>query len=268
MNSDSGDKTGQVAIAYLRVSTETQLDGFGLDGQETAVREFCQEKGHTLQHIFAERGVSGQNDLENRVALVQLNEYAQQNGVTTIVIPTLSRLARDLMVQERILSDWQSRGWTVLSTKEPDLNGNDPTRKFIRQVLGAVNEYDRAMIIARLKAGRISKASLGGHAVGAVPLGYKIDNSGSKPVRIVDDDEAEIVRTIHRLREQRWSYQAIADQLNESGVPPRKSDLWGKTSVRAIYVNPKYRGIVQYVQDGEILATSVNEHLRLIDNHD
>jgi DNA invertase Pin-like site-specific DNA recombinase len=44
---------------------------------------------------------------------------------------------------------------------------DDPSRKLIRQILGAVSEYERAMIPLRLRSGRHRKAKHGGFAYGA-----------------------------------------------------------------------------------------------------
>lgn len=257
--------------AYIRVSTEGQIDGYGLDAQEASIRDFCAKNGHTIaampnggEAIFREEGVSGKNELDDRIALVELNDFCESIGITSIVIPELSRLARDLMVQESILRDWEKRGWSVLSVKEPDLAGNDPTRRFIRQVLGAVNEYDRSMIIARMRAGRIAKARTGQHASGAIPLGYTSYDANGKRQRRVDEASASVVKRIFALRAEGLSLQAIADVLNAEGVTPPRAERWWKTTVGSMLRNPAYHGVVSYHEDGQTLAEAYNEKLRLI----
>jgi DNA invertase Pin-like site-specific DNA recombinase len=68
----------------------------------------------------------------NRPAWVEMIGRILADGVRTVVIEKLDRLARDLMVQEHIIRDLQERGITLISAAEPDLCSNDPTRKLLR----------------------------------------------------------------------------------------------------------------------------------------
>lgn len=54
------------------------------------------------------------------------------NGVRTVVIEKLDRLAPDLMVQEATIADLQKHGFTLVSVAEPDLMANDPSRILMR----------------------------------------------------------------------------------------------------------------------------------------
>ncbi|HLU72415.1 MAG TPA: recombinase family protein, partial [Nonomuraea sp.] len=44
---------------YIRVSTGSQLDGFGLEDQERIVRRWTREHGHRLVKLFVEKAQSG-----------------------------------------------------------------------------------------------------------------------------------------------------------------------------------------------------------------
>jgi DNA invertase Pin-like site-specific DNA recombinase len=43
---------------YIRVSTGSQLDGFGLEDQERIVRRWAREHGHRLVKLFVEKALS------------------------------------------------------------------------------------------------------------------------------------------------------------------------------------------------------------------
>jgi DNA invertase Pin-like site-specific DNA recombinase len=47
--------------------------------------------------------------------------------VKVVLIETLHRLARDLMVQESILADFKRHGFEIISVSEPDLCSDDPS---------------------------------------------------------------------------------------------------------------------------------------------
>jgi DNA invertase Pin-like site-specific DNA recombinase len=77
-----------------------------------------------------------------------------------VVVYRLDRLARDLIVQETLLAEVWRMGREVFSTSAAEQgyladDPHAPSRKLIRQVLGAVNEYERSMISHyRLAAGK------------------------------------------------------------------------------------------------------------------
>jgi hypothetical protein len=69
------------------------------------------------------------------------------------------RLAGDLVLQEQLLAEvWRSGELLSTAGGEAHLH-DDPSRRLIRQVLGAVSEYERAMIALRYHASEDRSAS-------------------------------------------------------------------------------------------------------------
>jgi len=101
---------------------------------------------------FCER--PGASDLDNRPALAELLEERASNGVRVILIERLERLERDVLVQEGILAETRKRGFELVSALEPDLFQDDDTRILLRQILGSIARYDKAMIAAKLRSVR------------------------------------------------------------------------------------------------------------------
>jgi DNA invertase Pin-like site-specific DNA recombinase len=95
-------------------------------------------------------GISGTSELHGRKALLELLAK-QANGAQIVLIEKLDRLARDLMVQENLIADIQKRGFRLISVAEPDLLENDLTCKLIRQIIGAISEYVKQMIVLKLR---------------------------------------------------------------------------------------------------------------------
>ncbi len=79
-----------------------------------------------------------------------------------IVIEGLSRLARNLYVQEAILRDLQANGVELISVQEPDLGKRDPARERFRQIMGEFAEYKKQMIVLKLRAARERKRAATG----------------------------------------------------------------------------------------------------------
>lgn len=258
------------AVAYLRVSTESQLDKFGLLAQEEAIRTFAEQNNIEIVKSFKEEAVSGSTEVDGRIALVECLDFMAENeGVETCVIYELGRLARDLMIQETIILQFRENGYELLSCLEPDLMENDPMRKAFRQFRGIMNEFERAMITMRLKGGIVQKAKQGGHATGRVPLGYKsVLVDGKKTLEKVDD-EVEIVKLVFKLRDDSLSIQKIVDYLNGRGYKPKnwteeKPTKFHKSTVHKILNNQKYIGTVTLHQNGKLVSTAQNDALRVL----
>ncbi len=214
------------AVGYIRVSTDNQLDGLGLDIQEAAIRELSAVRGWELVDIFRDEGVSGSEDIIGRQGLANAIAALEADDVSVLVVPKLDRLARDLIVQESILRDVWRMGCEVVPCVEgeqfacrPD-SPTDPSRKLIRQVLGAVAEYERAMIKARLVAGRRRKIAEVGYAGGPEPYGWS------------DPDEQRVIELVRVWRwEDEMTWSQIAAHLNGTDRRQRNGEPWTAQSL-------------------------------------
>ena len=84
----------------------------------------------------------------------------------TIIVETTNRFARDLIVQETGFRRLQADGITLIAPDKPDSFVDDtPTATLVRQILGAVAEFDKAMTVAKLKGARDRKRRLTGGKV-------------------------------------------------------------------------------------------------------
>src|SRR6185437_6147688 len=142
------------AFAYLRVSGKGQLDGDGFERQALAIAEYARTHSIHIAATFEEQGVSGTTELDDRPALQAMLGALQSGEANLVIIERLDRWARDLMVQETILSDLMKQGFKVVSVCEPDLCCTDPSRVLIRQIFGAIAQYDRAMTVLKLRGAR------------------------------------------------------------------------------------------------------------------
>jgi DNA invertase Pin-like site-specific DNA recombinase len=196
------------AYAYLRVSGKGQVEGDGFPRQLEAVTRHAAAHGIKIEETFQEKGVSGTLDGMERPGWVEMIAKILANGVRTILIEKLDRLARDLMIQEHILSDLQRQGITLISVAEPDLCSNDPSRVLMRQIMGAIAQYEKTMIVAKLRAARQRARVKNGRCEGAKPY-------GSLP------GEAVVLARIKEMRRGKATYREIASTLNAEAVSPR-----------------------------------------------
>jgi DNA invertase Pin-like site-specific DNA recombinase len=209
------------AFAYLRVSGRGQLDGDGFDRQTLACEKYAAANEFVIAEFFREKAVSGTKELDDRPALAELMAALEENGIKTVIIEKLDRLARDLMVQEAILADLRKHGFTLISAMEPDLCSDDPSRKLLRQIMGAIAEYDRAMTVLKLRGARQRKKAKHGKGEGRHAFGEKLKE----------------VITLEQIREWRAAgstAKRIAEDLNACGYKSRSGKPWLGTTVSKI----------------------------------
>lgn len=209
------------AYAYLRVSSAGQVDGDGFPRQRAAIEAYARAHNMRIVRFFQEEGVSGTKDLENRPALQEMMLALLSNGVRTVLVEKLDRLARDLMVQEAIVGDMRKRGFELISVAEPDLCSDDPSRKLVRQIFGAIAEYDRCMIVLKLRGARQRMRARTGRCEGRKPYGAR-------------EGEQEVINRIVELRKNGLNYSNIADKLNALGVRARNGGVWYPANVSRV----------------------------------
>jgi DNA invertase Pin-like site-specific DNA recombinase len=197
-------------FGYCRVSSIGQAaeDRDGLIRQRTAIIKYAESHDLTIKQFFEDK-LTGKTDMENRPQLQEMLSALLANGVKTVIVERLDRLARDLMVQEKIIGDFQQKKFELVSTEEPDLCSKDPSRVFMRQVLGAVAQFERAMIFAKTQAAKQRKAASDPTwTQGRKPYGHR-------------PGEQEIISRVMELHGQKIRASVIARTLNAEGRKTR-----------------------------------------------
>jgi DNA invertase Pin-like site-specific DNA recombinase len=210
------------------VSGKAQVDGDGLRRQRDAIRRFATANGFELGDEFCDAGVSGTKDLAARPGLAALLDRVESNGVKVVLVERADRLARDLMVNEVIVDQLSRAGARVLTADGADLSSadDDPTRTLIRQVLAAVAQFEKSVIVLKLRAARDRKRRREGRCEGRKPF-------GARP------GEAEVLDRIRTLRRKqkgrpRLSIAAVAAALNAERVRTRTGKPWAPGTVHGI----------------------------------
>jgi DNA invertase Pin-like site-specific DNA recombinase len=225
-------------VAYLRVSSEGQVDGYGLDVQERAVRAWAKAHGHRIVALHTDAGISGATDAADRpglsAALLALQRPPEAEG---LVVARLDRLARALTVQEAALAVAWRAGGRVFTADAGEVlrdDPDDPMRTALRQVVGVFAELDRRMVVKRLRDGRKAKADAGRHSTGAYAYGLRGGGKGRQRDAVPDEDERLIVERVGELRSAGDSYRSICATLTSEGFRPRRAVGWSPMVVRAI----------------------------------
>lgn len=127
------------AVGYVRVSSASQLDGYGLPAQEQDVRRCAKTQDFTLKAILRDEGVSGSLEAVDRPALADALALIEAGEAEVLVVPRLDRLARRLTIQEAALAQVWGHGGRVVACDQGEVakdDPDDPIRTAMRQMMG------------------------------------------------------------------------------------------------------------------------------------
>lgn len=220
------------ALAYLRVSGLGQVEGDGFKRQRDRIDAWAKANRYAIVEEFRDEGVSGTTELEHRIGLAALLHRIDSNGVRVVVVEDATRISRDLVVGELILSQLRDRGVKVFSAAGHHAGVNltendDPHARLIRQLLGAIADFDRLVTVQKLRAARDRKSREAGRRI----EGQR--QFGSRP------SERPTLARMRELRRkprsgERMSFAKIAATLNAEGHATRHGGQWTPEAVRKI----------------------------------
>lgn len=218
-------------IAYIRVSGKSQIDGFGMQIQLDMINAAADRLGATIVKVCADEGLSGTLEAVDRDGLACSIDGLREHEADGIIVANLSRLARTLTVQEAALAlAWQAGGrvFTADAGEVMADDPDDPMRTAIRQVIGVMNQLDRATITLRMRKGREAKAAAGGYAGGRPGYGKVADNKALADVPA----EQRVLILMREMRADGQSLAAIANKLNDMAIKTRQGGQWRPEGVR------------------------------------
>lgn len=217
------------ALSYMRVSSRTQVDGDGFPRQRTTIAAFAGANGLDVVEEFRDGGVSGTLGLAERPGLTALLEAAMAGQIDTVLIEKADRLARDLVESELLLRTFRDHGIRVIEADGGnDLTsdaGTSPTAVLIRQVLGAISEWEKSGLVAKLRAARNRVRSQRGRCEGPPAYGARGEEAaGLKRLLEVATDADGRQRSLAE----------IAATLNAEQVRTRTGRPWARSTVQTL----------------------------------
>jgi len=212
------------AVAYLRTSSAANV-GADKDSdkrQRAAIEGFAKRAGFALVEEFNDAAVSGADPIETRPGFAALLDRIEANGVRTVIVEDASRFARELVTQELGILALIKRGVRVLTANGDDLtDSSDPSRKMMRQIAGSFAEYEKARLVAKLKAARERKRLTTGKC------------EGRKSHAEMDPEMVRIAKGLRR-RKRGNSLRAIAAELAARGYVNANGRKFSAASVASM----------------------------------
>ncbi|WP_082953900.1 recombinase family protein [Mesorhizobium sp. AA23] len=214
-------------VAYLRTSSAANV-GSDKDSemrQREAVELYARSAGLEIVETYHDAAVSGADAVTARPGFSAMLERLLSNGVRAILVETASRFARDLIVQETGYEMLKARGIDLIAVDSPEsFVADTPTANLIRQVLGAVAEFEKAMLVEKLRGARERKRMATGRKVGGRKNYAEIDG-GPKMIALA--------KKLHRysVNGKRRTLAEIAEALEYEGFVSSAGTRYTPTAV-------------------------------------
>src|ERR1700704_3905829 len=177
----------QVAL-YARVSTLNNQDP---EMQLAELREYAGRRGWRIVEEFTDQGVSGCK--ESRPALNRLMSDACRRRFDAVLVWKIDRFGRSLKHLVNALAELAALGVAFISLRD-NLDLSTPSGRLMFQIIGAMAEFERALIQERVRAG-IRNARAKGKRLG-------------RPRTYVDEHK------VAALRADGASWRAISSKLH------------------------------------------------------
>jgi DNA invertase Pin-like site-specific DNA recombinase len=159
---------------YARVST---LNGQDPEMQLSELREYAARRGWTISGEYVDQGVSGSE--ESRPELNRLTTDAHRRVFDAVLVWKIDRYGRSLKHLVNALADLSAYGVAFVSLRD-NLDLSTPSGRLMFQIIGAMAEFERALIQERVRAG-LRNAQAKGRKLG-------------RPRRIVDSAKVAALR--------------------------------------------------------------------------
>ena len=119
---------------------------------------------------------------------------------------------------------------------------SDPAGLLTLHILGSFAQFERELLVERIKESHLHRLRKGDWSCGPVPFGYREEDGKLAEV----PDEAGVVRQIFRIFLKVRTYKGVARKLSEEGVLAPGGSQWYGNTVKGILTNPVYAGANVY----------------------
>lgn len=209
------------AYAYVRTSS---LANAGPDKdsdkrQLAAIQAYANSNDIRVVGTYYDVGVKGSDTIMERAGFKSMLDDAQLKNIPVVLVESPDRFARDLIVQLTGHELLTKCGIKLIPTTAPDYFLEDtPTAIMVRQILGAVAEFDKRNTVAKLKAARDRKSKLHGE---------RIEGRRANPIAV---EAAGCILRVH----PNIGLRQLSRALHEQGFNSPGGQLYSTSSIRLI----------------------------------
>jgi len=194
-------RTKRVAI-YVRVST----DGQSVENQKRELESVAARHNWEIAAVFSDQGISGKHGREKRPALDRLLQSVTKKEFDIVAAWSVDRLGRSLQHLLGFLGELRAKE-VDLYLHQQGVDTGTPAGKALFQMLGVFAEFERAMIVDRVRAG-LRRARAEGKRLGRPRIAEKVEQrirrelTTGRGIRAVARSVGVGTGTVQRIRKE------------------------------------------------------------------
>lgn len=221
----------RMGVLYGRVSTSFVRQGNSIALQDDRLRRYCEWKDIEVAEVYHE-DLSGKIPfLERPQGAAAWRDWLGCGRAHHLVLTCVDRLGRNAADMLEFFDRCDKLGIRVhLVDLGAAIDFSDPNGRLFIQIMALFAENERLRIVDRITR-NLARLREGGYAVGKEPYGWRHVGTGEyrerqgarvERKRIVEDDaEQQALAWMVELRMGGSGFKAIADRLNDAGIPPK-----------------------------------------------
>jgi site-specific DNA recombinase len=233
------------AVIYARYSSDLQREA-SIEDQIEVCRRYAETQGWTIVGSYKDAAISGASRF--RPGFQKMIADAAEHRFDAVVCEAIDRLGRRLADT----ADLQDQlAFQRIRLYTPSLGEITHIHVAVMGMMAQMALKDLGEKTKRGQLGRVLK----GRIPAGIAYGYKTADVGGdgRGARLIEPDEAGVVRRIFKEFASGKSPEAIARDLNRESVPGPAGRLWSNTTIRGqfdrgtgILNNALYRGAIEW----------------------
>ncbi len=247
---------------YARTSKDNALEVTSTIEQQIKAGVLFAKQNKLEYQIYSDKGISGykisdeedKDPFNNRPEFTKLINDIKNNKINCVWVWEHSRLSRNQYASAYIFNIFQNYKITLYE-KDKEFNLSDPTNQMLRQILDAVAQYERQLIVGRTTRGLYNAIDSGKRAH-AKFFGYKRvgrDKNKNLIWEPVESELAQVSNWYAQYKEGKSLRSIILNQTIDSSETETQVLLQRATKLGRFLAHAEYTGYNLNMKGLEIL---------------
>lgn len=223
--------------AYCRVSTDSDAQLESLEAQKTHYENYITSRDDwEFAGLYYDEGISGTKK-DKRPELLRLIGDCKAGKVDFIITKSISRFSRnttDCLELVRNLLDLH----IPIFFENENINTGSMESELFLAILSSMAEGESVSISENSKWSIQKRFENGTFKCSYPPYGYDWDGEQM----VINPEQAAVVKDIFAALLSGKGTDAIAEDLNQRGLPSKRGGRWTATTIRGMLSNEKYVG--------------------------